>query len=253
MACDPPPGAPTQFSDALSNPTGDALLPSVIAQTPRGAAWRTDEVFDGHHSSYQHRFWRAVCEPLIGLYVKGWKLSLASTACTLSGPEDAANNSLDDWEREFGLPDECLAGQSLTADRRKLLLRMRVASKGGQSREFFTCLAATLGYSVTVKEYAPFRCGQSRCGKDKIGSSINEVFWEVFVTTTTLDYFRAGKSRVGKDPLGSFGRRRDLECLLNKWKPAHTQVKFHYVFIGGFDFETADWNDADFLTLEPQS
>lgn len=228
MACDPPPAAPTQFSDALSNPTGAALLPSVIAQTPRGAAWRTDEVSDGHHDSYQHRFWRAICEPLIGLYAKGWKLSLASTACTLSGPEDADNNALDDWEREFGLPDECLAGQALTTDRRKLLLRMRVAAKGGQSREFFICLAATLGYTITIKEYSPFRCGQARCGKEKIGSPINEVIWEVSVQSSGITWLRAGQGRVGKDPLGGYGRKLDLECLLNKYKPAHTQIKFRY-------------------------
>jgi len=251
MACDPPPGAPTQFSDALSAPTGDALLPSIIAQTPRGPAWRTDEVSDGSHNSYQHRFWRATAEPLAALYAKAWKLSQASTACTLSGPEDAANDALSDWEREFGLPDDCLAGQVLTTDRRRLLLRMRIAEKGGASREFFTCLAATLGYTITISEYSPLRCGQGRCGKDQVGSPINEAIWRVYVKTTTLQYFRAGKSKVGADALGSFGKRKDLECLLNKWKPAHTQIKFHYIFIGGYDYEPADFNDADFLTGEP--
>lgn len=228
MACDPPPGAPTQFSDALSAPTGDALLPSIIAQTPRGPAWQTDEVSDGSHNSYQHRFWRATAEPLAALYAKAWKLSQASTACTLSGPEDAANDALSDWEREFGLPDGCLAGQVLTTDRRKLLLRMRVAEKGGASKEFFICLAATLGCTISIKEFTVARCGQARCGKEKIGSPINEVIWEVFIQSNGITWFRAGQGRVGKDPLGGYGRKRDLECLLNKWKPAHTQIKFHY-------------------------
>lgn len=228
MACDPPPGAPTQFSDALSAPTGDALLPSILAQTPRGPAWRTDEVSDGSHNSYQHRFWRATAESLATLYAKAWKLALASTACTLSGPEDAANDALLDWEREFGLPDDCLAGQVLTTERRKLLLRMRIAEKGGASREFFICLAATLGYTITINEFKVARCGQARCGKDKVGPPLNEVIWEVFIQSSGITWFRAGQGRVGKDPLGGYGRKYDLECLLNKWKPAHTQIKFHY-------------------------
>lgn len=236
MACDPPPGSPTPFSDALSSPTGADLLPSVISQTPRGAAWRTDEVSDGTHNSYQHRFWRAVCEPLAGLYSKSWKLSQASTACTLSGPEDPDNDALGDWEAEFGLPDECVVSQELTTDRRKLLLRMKVAAKGGQSIEYFTCLAATLGYEITIKEFVSFRCGQGRCGQTQLGGPANEVFWEVFVSTSTVTYFRAGSSKVGKDPLGSYGKRKDLECLLNRWKPAHTQIRFHYVYVGGLDF-----------------
>lgn len=232
MACDPPPGAPIAISDALTAPSGDALLPTLLAQTPRGAAWRTDEVADGDHNSYQHRFWRAVADPLADLYAKLWKLALASTACTLSGPEDAANDALADWEREFGLPDPCLAGVTQTVERRKLLLRMRIAAKGGQSIAYFVCLAATLGYEIAISESRPFRCGQGRCGKTQIGGPNNEVIWRVYVTSPTVTWFRAGAGRVGRDPLGGFGRKRDLECLLDKWKPAHTQIKFHYRYTG---------------------
>lgn len=236
VVCDPPPGEPTTFSDALSAPTGDALLPSIIAQTPRGPAWRTDEMADGHHNSYQHRFWRAVADPLSDLYAKLWKLALNSTAATLFGPEDPDNDALEDWETEYGLPEPCVAGVDLTVDKRKLLLRTKVAAKGGQSIGYFICLAASIGYTITIKESSPFRCGQGRCGHTHIGGPANEVIWQVFVKTDTVTYFRCGKSVVGRDALGSFGKRKDLECLLNKWKPAHTQILFHYVYVGGFNF-----------------
>jgi uncharacterized protein YmfQ (DUF2313 family) len=232
ITCDPPPGEATPFSDALTEPSGDALLPSIIAQTPRGAAWRTDEVSDGHHDSYQHRFWRAVAEPIADFYHKAWKLALASTAATLSGPEDAENDALADWEREFGLPEPCTSGTSFTVAQRKLILREKVASKGGQSKAYFICLAQRLGYTVTIHENTVARCGQGRCGRDRAGAPANEVIWRVYVTSPSVTWARAGAARAGRDPQGSFGRRKDLECLFNKWKPAHTQIRFHYVYTG---------------------
>lgn len=230
--CPPPPGDPTPFSDALSAPTGDALLPSIIAQTPRGAAWRTDEVADAGHDSFQHRFWRAVADPLADLYAKLWRLTLASTACTLSGPEDPENDALEDWEREFELPAPCTGGAAFTVAQRKLALRAKINDLGGQSISYFVCLAATLGYTISISEYRPLRCGQGRCGRNQMGGPNNEVFWQVFVTSPTITWFRAGAGRVGRDPLGTFGRHLDLECLLNEWKPAHTQIRFHYLYTG---------------------
>jgi uncharacterized protein YmfQ (DUF2313 family) len=232
LPCEPAPGAPTAFSDALTNPSGDDLLPTILAQTPRGAAWRTDEVADSGHTSYQHRFWRAVAEPLAAFYSKIWKLMMASTAATLSGPEDIENNALDDWEREFGLPEPCLAGVTLTVDQRKTILREKIATRGGQSVGYFICLAARIGYTVTIHETRLFRCGEARVGRDPVGHPRNEVIWRVYVTSPTVTFFRAGGSQVGRDPLGSFGRRKDLECLFNKWKPAHTQIRFHYIYTG---------------------
>lgn len=248
MTCPPPPGAPTPIADALSSPTGDALLPTIIAQTPRGPAWRTDEMADGDHNSFQHRFWRALADPLADLYAKLWKVALNSTGCTLIGPEDPASDALEDWEREFGLPEPCVADVVFAVERRKLLLRIKIAAEGGQSIAYFICLAATLGYEITIGEFVPFRCGQGRCGHTQIGGPNNEVFWEVFVATPVVTYFRCGQGRVGKDPLGAFGRARDLECLMNKWKPAHTQIRFHYHYVGGDNFGRAS-NSGYIATL----
>lgn len=237
VTCAPPPGAPPPFSDALSAPTGDTLLPSIIAATPRGAAWRTDEVQDAGHNSFQHRFWRAIADPIADLYAKLWKLAFASTACTLSGPEDAANDALDDWENEFGLPLPCTILAPPNVAIRKLLLRQQIASAeivahGGQSIAFFVCLAASLGYTISISEIRLLRCGQGKCGQAEIGGPGNEVFWTVFVTTNVLTWFRCGQGICGRDPLGSLGRHIDLECLMNLWKPAHTQIRFHYIYAG---------------------
>jgi uncharacterized protein YmfQ (DUF2313 family) len=255
-SCPVPPGAATPFSDALTAPTGDLLLPSIIAQTPRGAAWRTDEVASADHNSFQHRFWRAVADPIADLYAKAWKLAVASTACTLSGPEDPRNDSLEDWESEWGLPNPCTASVVFSVAQRKLSLRQKIAGSeiykfGGQSINYFVCLANTLAYQVTIQEYRPFRCGQGQCGHTQIGGPVNEVFWQVLVVTNTLSYFHCGKGMCGRDPLGSFGRKLDLECEFNKWKPAHTQIRFHYKYVptgSAAQQPTLAWPD-DFVSL----
>ena len=269
VVCPPAPGAPTPFSDALTAPTGEALLPAVIAQTPRGPAWRTDEMADAELPSapvsVQHSFWRAVCDPLADLYAKLWKLALASTACTLSGPEDPANDALEDWENDWGLPDPCTAYESFSVAQRKTILRSKIADQGGQSIAYFYCLAASIGfaqqwtadsyvdlggvflssrnvqtrYLISIDEFEPFRCGRGRCGHSPVGFAWNEVIWRVTVSTPSVAYFRCGQGQCGVTPLGSFGRRRDLECLFKQWRPGHTQIVFRYRFLGGADCRRA--------------
>ncbi|MCI0351936.1 MAG: hypothetical protein L0Z53_21150, partial [Acidobacteriales bacterium] len=165
--CPGPPLPAQSFSDLLSAPSGDILLPSIISQTPRGAAWRTDEQNDSSHLSFQHRFWRAVADPVADLYAKAWKLALSSTALTIQ--DDLGNDALGDWEVDHGLPNACLKGENLTRDRRKLLLRQHISGEpivahGGQSIQYFICIALELGYAITIGEFTPLRCGQGRCG-----------------------------------------------------------------------------------------
>lgn len=241
-ACPLPPSDTTPFSDPLSAPTETTLLPSVLAQTPRGPAWRTDEVADADHNSMQHRFWTVIGAALAPLYAKAWKLALASTACTLSGPEDPDNDALADWENEFGLPEPCVAGRPQTVDQRKFSLRMKIADLGGQSIGYFMCLAAFYGYTVKIHETRVLRCGFGRLGGPAwVGGGANEVVWTVRVATPALNFFRVGQAgggRCGFDPLLSFARAYELECLINTWKPAHTQVRFQYVYTGAtrYDF-----------------
>src|SRR5579885_1873701 len=52
---------------------------------------------------------------------------------------------LSDWERAFGLPDDCM-GPVTTIEERRARLLYRMTLLGGQSREFFISLAAAFGY-----------------------------------------------------------------------------------------------------------
>jgi uncharacterized protein YmfQ (DUF2313 family) len=55
-------------------------------------------------------------------------------------------------------------------------------------------------------------------------------YWTVHVSATSLTWFRCGSGggQCGVDPHLLIGVASDLECILARWKPAHTQIIFDY-------------------------
>jgi len=173
---------------------------------------------------------------------------------------------LPDWERNWGLPDPCYEAP-LTIAERQLALVMRMTLEGGQSRKFFIDIAAMIGYTITITEYRPFFIAMDGCGDCRVygelppdpmrnqwGQKINgapgnhlildgelsewpnyglgplevRYCWTVHVATAKLVWFRVTSGQCGVDPHLRIGLADDLECLLNRWKPAHTQIIFDY-------------------------
>lgn len=131
-----------------------------------------------------------------------------------------------DWERVAGLPDTCVAlsGQAQSIAQRRAALSARLTMLGGQSNAYFIALAASLGYTVTITEFRPFRAGQSRSG-DTVAT--NWLFaWQVNAPLNTVVPYRSGEAVAG-DPLNSWGNKL-LECVLSRFKPANTTVVFAY-------------------------
>lgn len=151
---------------------------------------------------------------------------------------------LPEWERAFGLPDECLAEVISIEDRRKAVLN-RMTTEGGQSRQFFFSVAAALGYNIAITEYSPFMCGVSRVGDTRTlapdypddnayywETAPPEIrfYWKVRVFGRRLTWFRCGVDggECGVDPMVRIALATDLECVLRRWKPAHTKIVFDY-------------------------
>lgn len=169
-----------------------------------------------------------------------------------------------DWERNWALPDPCYTSP-LTLTERQTALLMRMTMEGSQSREFFISVAAQIGYEITINEYRPFVCGIDRCGDNRIygdgsdamhdewghkvlnevglpvadgelsdwpnygvGPPENRFYWTVHVTGAKLVWFRVSSGQAGVDPHLRIGTADDLECLLNRLKPGHTQIVFDY-------------------------
>ena len=53
-------------------------------------------------------------------------------------------------------------------------------------------------------------------------------YWTVHVSGASLIWFRVTSGQTGVDPHLRIGIADDLECLLNRWKPAHTIILFDY-------------------------
>ena len=171
---------------------------------------------------------------------------------------------LPDWERNFGLPDPCIT-EPQTLSQRQLALVMRMTMQGGASRQFFIDVAAMLGYTITITEYRTFVVGIDRCGDNRVygdgsnpmynewgnpvlndlgvpvaegelsewpyyglGPETNRFYWTVHISGASLIWFRCSVGECGVDPHLRIGLANDLECLLNRWKPAHTYIIFDY-------------------------
>ncbi|WP_140918371.1 YmfQ family protein [Limnobaculum xujianqingii] len=134
-----------------------------------------------------------------------------------------AGNLLSDWERLLAI----LPPNESTYQQRLERVIAKLAETGGLNVPYFTRLAASLGYTITINEPQPFRAGQGRAG-DRIYSPDIIHVWEVniFGSSTPVYRFRAGISRAG-ERLTSFGDAI-IETIFNDLKPAHTYVVFKY-------------------------
>jgi uncharacterized protein YmfQ (DUF2313 family) len=135
----------------------------------------------------------------------------------------------------------------LTISDRQTALVTKMTLLGGQSRAFFTAAAAKIGYTINIREFSPFMCGVSRCGDTRnlddgvhyrweIGPPEIRFYWVINVSTLRLTWFRCGEGQCGIDPMLRIGLATDLECLLRRWKPGHTEIIFDYSLVNSLDY-----------------
>jgi uncharacterized protein YmfQ (DUF2313 family) len=140
---------------------------------------------------------------------------------------------LDWWERAWGLPDPCFPKATTISERQKMLV-LYMTWLGAQSRAYFTWLMDWLGFTIRIRENAPFMAGVSRVGDTRpeptenfrwyIGPPELRFYWSANVGTRSVAWFRAASGQAGVDPHCRLGFPDDLQCLLNRWKPAHTEI-----------------------------
>jgi uncharacterized protein YmfQ (DUF2313 family) len=131
---------------------------------------------------------------------------------------------LPEWEATLGLPDPC-AGTSPTVQQRRAQVLARFSGSGGQSVEYMIAFAKSLGYFITITQYAPARAGMLRAGQPVRGSDWAHA-WSVNAPNFTVTNFRAGSSFAG-EPLASWGNDV-LRCELESIAPAHTTLLFNF-------------------------
>ena len=212
--------------------TGSDYVQAFLNLLPTGQAWpRSRESTLVQTCDGLNQYWG---------YVDGRAADLLERE---SDPR-AALELLPDWERNWALPDPCFSPMPLTVDDRHRILMLKMTLLGTPSRKFFTDWAAFLGYQIYITEYAPFMCGVSRCGDTSaeeiaaggdgyhmrwyVGPAEMRFYWTVHVMNARLTWFRCGAGQCGVDHLLTIGLAQDLECMIRRWEPAHTQVIFDY-------------------------
>ncbi|QDH35861.1 putative phage tail protein [Porphyrobacter sp. YT40] len=149
-----------------------------------------------------------------------------------------ALETLIDWERVAGLPDAC-TGQPDNVGERRVALVEKLTSIAGQRPADFIDLAARIGYEIDITEHRPLRTGF------RVGDRCNGEDWAFAWTVTVQPFDGAGRPvlsiahfKVG-DPVGTrvrgFGSL-DLECVITRAAPSHTNVIFAYVIEREPDF-----------------
>lgn len=205
---------------------GDDYAEALAALLPTGPAWP--------------RYPDSVLMRLVSGLAQIWGLVDGRAADLLERESDPRTTLelLDDWERNWGLPDPCFAQGHTIGERQQILVEW-MTLEGGQSRAFFIGMAARIGYAIRITEYAPFMCGISECGDTRdafgdwrwqLGPPEIRFNWTVHVDTARLTWFRVGGGggELGVDHHLEIGLALDLECMLRRWKPAHTEVLMDY-------------------------
>jgi uncharacterized protein YmfQ (DUF2313 family) len=183
---------------------------------PRGAAWPVDDP-----DSAMARFWAGLARELA-------RWHLRDEALVIESDPGASTELLTDWERVLGLPDDCMPVAATVGERRQAVVA-RLTALGGQSPAFFEALGTALGYETTVEERRPFTCGVSECGgtHELIEESLR-FDWFLRVAGPRVVHFHCGEGECGVTALTDYREATDLNCLVQRFKPAHTQSTLIY-------------------------
>lgn len=192
--------------------SADDYLRQAQALLPSGPAWPRES------NAYATRLLLALCAEFAN--VDGRAAALLDEV----DPRTAAE-LLIDWERVAGLPDGCVidAGIDLSTAQRRAALLARLTMQGSQALSYYVALAADLGYSIEAEEFHAFDVN------DDIATPIRGPAWvHAWQVTSALnqpvDFTVAS---LVTDPLASWSNVV-LECVLNRFKPAHTVLVFAY-------------------------
>lgn len=129
-----------------------------------------------------------------------------------------------EWESILGIPDPCSGlGETLQQRREAILAALRLL--GGQSRQYFIDLAATLGFEgATITEYDPHSVDLS------VDAGLFGDDWQFAWTLSVAmpDVQQISVDSSVDESMGEQSSTTRLECMINRYKPAHTIALFEY-------------------------
>lgn len=134
---------------------------------------------------------------------------------------------LKEHETDLALPDDCAQG-SQTITERRFHAHSKFIEDGGLHEQSYVGLADEFGWTITTDYFSPFWCGIGRCG-DSIGDQ-DALFYariNILIDADSWVYFTCGSSQCGDGLIKDIGTGI-LECIFNKYKPAHITLIWNY-------------------------
>lgn len=195
---------------------------ALAALLPPGPAWSTEQ------AAQIHALLAALAPEFARLDARAGDLLTEADPSTVT-------ELVPDWERVMLLPDPCL-GAAPSLEARQGAVRERFIAIGGPSRAYFIGLAKRLGFDVTITENRPLRAGIGRCGERLCSRELSYV-WHVHQVVSVGPPVGLPDMDAVRDA------RASMECVINRYKPAHTEVRFHYT-----DFMMTEGQTAYFVT-----
>jgi uncharacterized protein YmfQ (DUF2313 family) len=200
-------------------PTADELAPQYLALLPRGRAW--GEGGPGR-------------EP--GGILYGWIYALAivmaaahATLCTLKLEFfcATATATLDLWQEDYGLPDDCDPYADVCA---------KVAATGGVTCAYYEEVAASIGWSITCGTSCAIDCGLIEAGM--VGGPVAGPGTLMFVVYLAGSSAFSGSTQV-MGPVAGFLEAgmapacgpdiTALDCVMQRIAPAHADIVYSLV------------------------
>lgn len=189
-------------------------LLSLINLLPKGKAWSTESNTN-------------LYKLLNGLSLEFERVEKRKDQLLKESDPRTATETIEDWERVFGLPDDCdKESNDFSIERRLKLVNRKISFRGGQSPSYFQNYIKALGFEAEVVENHEFRAGMATAG-NALSNGIEWINTFYIKVPKTFSYeFSAGISTAG-EPLRVF-RNASVECSINHIKPAHSKVIFIY-------------------------
>lgn len=175
------------------------------------------------------RLWDSLpTDPVLSAYIEAEQAEIVRIEARATNLMNETNplttfELLPEWEAWAGLPEPCLAGESRTLEQRQTALQAKLTRTGGQSKAYYISLSAGIGFEITITEFDPF----------SVESTVDETIlsddwafaWQVNAPEETVTYFNASSD---VDTALAFWGNELLECVITRYKPAHTHVLFAY-------------------------
>lgn len=183
--------------------TKEQFREQVMRLLPRGMAWARERVTNIYLWAY-------------GVACEFFRVDTRAKDLLEEADPRTTLELLEEWEEVVGIPDEC-APPANTLERRRADVVARLTQQGGINKQFYIDFALSLGFTITIYEFRPFRASFSSANDPCCDMIWNHVF-RVNAPVETIKYFSAGISQAG-DPLASWGNAF-LECSINKRIPS---------------------------------